>query len=520
MDRVSSTNQEVFTMSLQSQSLQSQSVQSQSVQSQSVQSQSTTGLSAGLSAQSQPTLRIGDSGAAVERLQQQLSRYVSSMVSDGLFGSRTYHAVQAFQYSRFLSEDGIVGPATWNALVSGEPRTLPTLSIGEQRPEVVWVQQILASLGVYRSIGLGAAIDGLYGPATENAVRRYQRDRRLLGVDGIVGPSTWQVLASDRLRAANYPIYNIQQHNRQKAHTGSIQAIATVAGVRALFTGSTDTFVQRWDEQGNTNNAPDPGDRGSVSDVVINPISLDVSSSTFGGTIRTSDFRQTATFSRRNRFPGRGGSVRAIDIPRSGEAIAAGNTDTSLRLFDLQGKLLGETNIHEGDVTGVAFNPREERFGGQVISADTAEKVVISTGAVATDPDLQPSIVLSGASPGVAKSSVAISQNGYYAAVAGGPRLRIFSTLGGLLCFANYGIALNDVAFSPCGRYLALACGDRLVRVLDLFPNTFREADIIDPVYTLSGHQQAVTAVAFSHDSAYLYSGSANGELITWEIDR
>jgi len=89
------------------------------------------------------------------------------------------------------------------------------------------------------------------------------------------------------------------------------------------------------------------GDKGSVSDVAINPRTLEVVSSTFGGTIRTSDFRQT-TDSRENKFQGRGGSVRAIDISSDRAFIAAGNTDKSLRLFMLEGKLLGEVNARPG----------------------------------------------------------------------------------------------------------------------------------------------------------------------------
>ncbi|MFK8183691.1 MAG: peptidoglycan-binding protein [Phormidesmis sp.] len=490
-------------------------VQSQSVQSPSIQSKTT----ASATFQSQPTLRIGDSGSAVEDLQQQLSAYVSPISVDGVFGLQTHHAVHAFQYSMFLLEDGVAEPATWASLVSGLPATLPALALGSRGQEVVWVQEILANLGVYRSVGLGSLVDGVYGSATAQAVRRYQADQQLFSADGVVGPVTWMTLAGDRLRAANYDILGIQLINQQKEHTGSVSAIATTRDVRFIFTGSSDTLVQRWDEQGNKAAEPDAGDGCAVSDVAIKSSTLEVVSSTFGGTIRTSDFRQT-TDSRENRFPGRGGSVRAIDISVSGKVIAAGNTDQSLRLFDSKGELLSEMTLHEDDVTGVAFNPRRERFAGQVVSVDTAQKVVVSEGATDIgDPVLQPALILSGASTGVFKSSVAISHSGYYIAIAGGPTLRIFSVLGGLLYSTNYSVALNDVAFSPCGRYLALACGDSFVRVLDLFPAT-AGADIFAPVYALAGHSQNVTSVAFAHDSEYLYSGDADGELFTWKIER
>ncbi len=41
---------------------------------------------------------------------------------------------------------------------------------------------------------LGIEVDGIYGVATEMAVRDFQRDRRLT-VDGVVGKYTWTELA-------------------------------------------------------------------------------------------------------------------------------------------------------------------------------------------------------------------------------------------------------------------------------------------------------------------------------------
>ena len=47
---------------------------------------------------------------------------------------------------------------------------------------------------------LGVAVDGIYGPITEAAVERFQRNHGLL-VDGIVGPNTWEAL--DRVYGGN-----------------------------------------------------------------------------------------------------------------------------------------------------------------------------------------------------------------------------------------------------------------------------------------------------------------------------
>src|SRR3982750_2400753 len=44
-----------------------------------------------------------------------------------------------------------------------------------------------------RARGHSVAVDGVFGPATETAVRAFQADHHL-PVDGVVGPQTWPVL--------------------------------------------------------------------------------------------------------------------------------------------------------------------------------------------------------------------------------------------------------------------------------------------------------------------------------------
>jgi hypothetical protein len=56
-------------------------------------------------------------GPAVEELQRRLSEQGYDVGEiDGIFGKRTDAAVRAFQQSREMMVDGIVGPATWSAL--------------------------------------------------------------------------------------------------------------------------------------------------------------------------------------------------------------------------------------------------------------------------------------------------------------------------------------------------------------------------------------------------------------------
>lgn len=73
------------------------------------------------------TLKKGSRGYEVKQLQQKLNLYV-----DGIFGALTEEAVRAFQKSKGLTADGIVGPKTWDALngLSGSnPRNIKEIIV-------------------------------------------------------------------------------------------------------------------------------------------------------------------------------------------------------------------------------------------------------------------------------------------------------------------------------------------------------------------------------------------------------
>ncbi|MGH6811848.1 MAG: peptidoglycan-binding protein [Methylocella sp.] len=69
------------------------------------------------SASAPPTLYRGMEGDDVTRLQEALSQKGVSVAIDALFGPGTETAVRRFQLSNRLTADGIVGPATWKALL-------------------------------------------------------------------------------------------------------------------------------------------------------------------------------------------------------------------------------------------------------------------------------------------------------------------------------------------------------------------------------------------------------------------
>jgi hypothetical protein len=70
-------------------------------------------------ARNRPVVRIGSRNTAVRDAQKLLNTANGrqTVAPDGVFGARSKDAFAAFQRSRGLGADGIVGPATWRALL-------------------------------------------------------------------------------------------------------------------------------------------------------------------------------------------------------------------------------------------------------------------------------------------------------------------------------------------------------------------------------------------------------------------
>ncbi|PWJ26960.1 putative peptidoglycan binding protein [Branchiibius hedensis] len=140
-----------------------------------------------------------DTGALVKTIQQRLG----GLELDGWFGPKTLAAVKAFQTSKGLVADGVVGALTWRALggfpggstgtggstgggsgSGGTSCTVKVLRYGASGDAVQVLQQRL---------GKGLADDGEFGALTLAALKSYQAAKGLV-VDGIAGPATWSAL--------------------------------------------------------------------------------------------------------------------------------------------------------------------------------------------------------------------------------------------------------------------------------------------------------------------------------------
>jgi peptidoglycan hydrolase-like protein with peptidoglycan-binding domain len=138
----------------------------------------------------EPTLKNGSKGQAVNDLQEALKALgFNPGPVDGIFGDKTETAVRAFQTSRGITADGIVGPVTWSYIDEAD-QSHPILKKGSKGLPVRRLQSRISAAG-FDTHG----VDGRFGPNTETAVKNLQAAFGLV-VDGIVGPATWAVVDS------------------------------------------------------------------------------------------------------------------------------------------------------------------------------------------------------------------------------------------------------------------------------------------------------------------------------------
>ncbi|HAX81190.1 MAG TPA: hypothetical protein DCY40_01300 [Actinobacteria bacterium] len=132
--------------------------------------------------------RIGDSGEPVRDIQDRLHDLGFSTAPDspGVFGEGTVSAVTAFQKSRRLPPDGLVGRETWRTMVDAG-HGLGDRLLYHRMPmlhgdDVADLQRRLNAIGFD-----AGRVDGIFGASTLEAVLDFQQNRHM-AEDGVVGP--------------------------------------------------------------------------------------------------------------------------------------------------------------------------------------------------------------------------------------------------------------------------------------------------------------------------------------------
>ena len=207
-------------------------------------------------------LRRGSSGPNVVVVQVELNRIAQNYPAipkianvDGIFGSRTEASVRRFQEIFGLTPDGIVGPATWYALVrlyTAVTQLSELRSQGQQFYSISWaypnglqsgatgdkvrhLQYMLSVLSAYINSIPPVTVDGIFGPDTRSAVVAAQRYFGLPQT-GIVDERTWDEIYDQFAGIENT---SLRSGERFPAQPAAVQAFARQNPGRGRYAGST-----------------------------------------------------------------------------------------------------------------------------------------------------------------------------------------------------------------------------------------------------------------------------------------
>ena len=202
-------------------------------------------------------LRLGSGGDDVRQLQIRLNRISKNypaipkiVPADGFFGGETEEAVKEFQRIFNLTPDGVVGKATWYAILriyngvkklseltsegitfDEVSKQFPSeLSEGSSGSGVRLLQYFLSYVSLFVPTVQATELDGVFGSSTQASVKSFQ-ETYSLPVTGVVDETTW------------YEIYNVYQGITASIPTSYSEGIVVPYGGFALRVGTESEYV-------------------------------------------------------------------------------------------------------------------------------------------------------------------------------------------------------------------------------------------------------------------------------------
>ena len=217
--------------------------------------------------------------------------------------------------------------------------------------------------------------------------------------------------------------------------------------------------------------------------------------------------------------------IRTLAFSPDGHWLASGSEDSTMRLWDLTAEDPSVSALvldeHTGSISSLAFSPKNGRW----LASGSSDNTVRLWDMHAEDP-VASSIRLTGLKGSV--SDLAFSPDGNWLASGNDDKTVVvwdISNPNPDLSFELLGThdgLVSEVAFSPNGKWLASGGDDATVRLWDM--STGNQAKVeeefssFERIASLEGHAEKIQSLAFSPDSKWLASSSADATVRLWNF--
>ncbi|CAE7231010.1 unnamed protein product [Rhizoctonia solani] len=296
-----------------------------------------------------------------------------------------------------------------------------------------------------------------------------------------------------------------------KGHTEDIESLAFMPDGKHLISGSDDRTICIWGvNTGQLVSGPFQEHLDAVYSVAVSPDGRLFVSAGLDDAIRIWD---TKTWQSRSVIRNTG-IVRSVKFSPDGSHIVSGSMDGNIRIWEAQGVIMGHVADHQSDghsswVTSVAFSP----CGTYLVSGSKDMTVCIW--------NLQTKQLMCGPLKGHNDwvLSVGVTADGNHAFSISGDRMiyvwggrtgELNYKIGPVETDGNYGLDYQEnwpAAFIADSKQVV--CGSKSGRIYMWEDNKL--------AFSLTGHDNKITSIAFSPDGNLFASGSKDGVLAVWD---